>query len=58
MTDGSEAGFILVHVSMVAFTGRCVTHTEAALEAANAGDHKGFCAAMEKLYETYLKINE
>lgn len=51
--DGSEAGFILVHVTMVAHTGRIVSAAELVLAATNAGDHKAFNVAMTSLYEAY-----
>ncbi|ORY88758.1 hypothetical protein BCR35DRAFT_301080 [Leucosporidium creatinivorum] len=55
--DGSEAGFILVHVTMVAHSGQVVHYTENVLEAANAGDRKAFNVAMRGLLSTYEKIN-
>lgn len=51
--DGSESGFILVHVTMVAHSGRVVHFTENALEAANAGDRKAFNVAMRGLLSSY-----
>lgn len=56
--DGSEAGFILVHVSMVASTGRVVTAVESILEATNARDHVAFNESMRELYATYVEINQ
>ncbi|KAM0788095.1 hypothetical protein ACM66B_001264 [Microbotryomycetes sp. NB124-2] len=54
---GSEAGFILVHVAMVAYTGQVITHTEAVLKAANERDRKGFRLAMSSLLDVFRKIN-
>lgn len=56
--QGSEAGFILVHVSMVASTGRVVAAVESILEAANARDHAAFNTQMRELYATYVEINQ
>jgi indoleamine 2,3-dioxygenase len=53
----SESGFITVHVTMVAETGRIVSGAERVLEAANAKDLKAFRSAMQDLLETYRRIN-
>lgn len=55
--DGSEAGFILVHVSMVAFTGRAVSGAEKVLKAAQEGDIGAFNQGMKDLVDVYRKIN-
>ncbi|SGY46485.1 BQ5605_C001g00439 [Microbotryum silenes-dioicae] len=54
--SGSEAGFILVHVTMVAHTGRVVAAAEDVLKASQTGDHKAFQSAMGDLLATYEKI--
>lgn len=56
--DGSESGFILVHVSMVAHTGKLVDSVEGVLDAATAQSQEGFTKAMTSLYETYKEINK
>ena len=56
--DGSEAGFILVHVSMVASTGRVVSAVEAILAAANDRNHQAFNDSMRELHATYVEINQ
>lgn len=56
--NGSEAGFILVHVSMVANTGRLVTAIAKILTALEARDRDGFNAGMKDLYLAYQDINK
>ena len=55
--QGSERGFILVHVEMVAFTGILISGTEDALKAIHANDVKAFEDAFERLLDGYKKIN-
>ncbi|ORX40879.1 hypothetical protein BD324DRAFT_574682 [Kockovaella imperatae] len=55
--QGSERGFILVHVEMVAFTNILISATEDALAAIHADDVKGFENAFERLLGGYQKIN-
>ena len=54
--SGSETGFIVVHVAMVAYSGNVVRYTEDVLEAARAGDVAGFNQAMRGLLKTYEHI--
>ncbi|KAI5477907.1 hypothetical protein MNV49_005800 [Pseudohyphozyma bogoriensis] len=56
--DGSEAGFILVHISMVAYTGMLVTAAEKVLDGAVATDRAAFNAGLKELNDVYTKINE
>lgn len=55
--QGSERGFILVHVEMVSYTGALVSATEDALRAVNAADMPSFEDALERLLVVYRKIN-
>ncbi|PWN86919.1 hypothetical protein FA10DRAFT_269995 [Acaromyces ingoldii] len=54
--DGSEKGFILVHVEMVSFSGQLVSATEAAMLAASQDDMPAFESHMRRMLETYRKI--
>ncbi|KAK4047562.1 hypothetical protein OIV83_005349 [Microbotryomycetes sp. JL201] len=56
-STGSEAGFILVHVAMVAYTGQVVNHTENVLKAANERDRVGFRHSMSALLDVFRQIN-
>ncbi|KAK4048587.1 hypothetical protein OIO90_005757 [Microbotryomycetes sp. JL221] len=56
-STGSEAGFVLVHVAMVAYTGQAVTHAEAVIQAANDRNRQAFRQALRNLVLTYRKIN-
>lgn len=55
--QGSEAGFILTHITMNGFSGHAVSATEDALAAAAARDMPAFESAMEHLLTTFRKIN-
>jgi len=57
--DGSpaEAGFILVHVTMVRHSGQLVRHAQEVLEACEAGDRHGFRQALDALHGVSLTIN-
>lgn len=55
--QGSERGFILVHVEMVAFTGILINSTEDALKAIHANDVAAFENAFERLLDGYQRIN-
>ncbi|KAF7982205.1 hypothetical protein HWV62_29386 [Athelia sp. TMB] len=55
--EGSEKGFILVHVDMVANSGKLISAAEDAITAAVAEDRPAFNAALEQLYVAYQAIN-
>ncbi|KAM0752421.1 hypothetical protein T439DRAFT_324508 [Meredithblackwellia eburnea MCA 4105] len=56
--EGSEAGFILVHVSMVAYTGELVTSAEKVLAGAQSGDRAAFNNGLVELNKAYTEINK
>ena len=53
----AEHGFILVHVAMVAHTGKQVKHTAGALEAIKKGDRSAFNVELRGLLKTLQEIN-
>ncbi|GJJ10032.1 hypothetical protein Clacol_004258 [Clathrus columnatus] len=55
--SGSEKGFILVHVDMVAHSGQLVSAAEDAIAAANNNDRDAFNNALSRLHKTYRLIN-
>lgn len=55
--EGSEAGFILIHISMVAHSGAAISGIEDVMTAARFKDRLGFNASMSNLLDTYRKIN-
>ncbi|KAF8581757.1 hypothetical protein K439DRAFT_1635926 [Ramaria rubella] len=55
--EGSEKGFILVHVDMVAHSGKLVSAAEDALAAAATFNRPAFDDALSRLYESYKTIN-
>ncbi|KAK4697788.1 indoleamine 2,3-dioxygenase, partial [Phenoliferia sp. Uapishka_3] len=55
--EGSEAGFILVHVSMVAYTGQLVTAAEETLSSALKKDREAFNKGLVDLNTAYTSIN-
>lgn len=55
--EGSEKGFILVHVDMVAHSGKLVSAAEDTLLAAANKTRESFNDALERLYESYKTIN-
>ncbi|CAO1637984.1 unnamed protein product [Parajaminaea phylloscopi] len=54
---GSERGFIGVHITMVAFSGQAVSAAEDVLTATVHRDIRGLENALERLLNTYRKIN-
>ncbi|KAL8281171.1 hypothetical protein RQP46_006529 [Phenoliferia psychrophenolica] len=56
--EGSEAGFILVHVSMVAYTGQLVSAAEDTLASAAKGDREAFNSSLVALNSAYTDINK
>ncbi|KAG0141216.1 hypothetical protein CROQUDRAFT_83465 [Cronartium quercuum f. sp. fusiforme G11] len=55
--SSSESGFILVHVDMVAHSGRLITSIEQALGAVASGDRASFNDALDQMYQAYQAIN-
>lgn len=55
--EGSERGFILVHVEMVSFSGKLVDAAEKALVSAQGKDMPSFVNALQNMLEAYRRIN-
>ncbi|OZJ03285.1 hypothetical protein BZG36_03738 [Bifiguratus adelaidae] len=54
----SEKGFILNHVTMVAFSGDLIKHTQSILSSCGRKDRQEFTQALCDLNTTYSRINE
>lgn len=54
----SEAGFILVHVTMVSNTPQLVKATESTLAACRRGDRRGFNEALGKFHKAMRAVNK
>lgn len=55
--SSSESGFILVHVDMVAHSGKLISAIEKALGAVATSDRASFNTALDEMYQAYQKIN-
>ncbi|KDQ21352.1 hypothetical protein BOTBODRAFT_150132 [Botryobasidium botryosum FD-172 SS1] len=56
--EGSEKGFILVHVDMVANSGKLISAAEDCISAAATKNRSEFNAALTQLYSAYQAINQ
>jgi len=56
--EGSEKGFILVHVDMVAHSGKLISAAEDCIDAAMNNKRDAFNVALEQLYNAYQAINQ